>query len=154
MGGTSVPPYRKSPTESFELDNNPEAVNVSWSQLLDFLKEDRTDNIPYIQDVYMCGGFAETLHNNAEKYGIRAALVGIDFEDHKIGHALDAFVTTDRGLVYIDTTGAPRGAEKPYHFDRAVKMEVGDVLRPYLLFATEWYMLPGDFIVSEVEIYW
>jgi hypothetical protein len=52
----------------------------------------------------MCGSFAETLHNNAEQEGIRAAWVAIDFEDGET-HALNAFDTTDEGIVFVDCTG-------------------------------------------------
>ena len=45
------------------------------------------------------------LHNNAEAAGIRAALVGVFFEGQIIGHGLNAIKTTDRGLVYVDSTG-------------------------------------------------
>ncbi|MBI2287404.1 MAG: hypothetical protein HYU83_00115 [Chloroflexi bacterium] len=43
------------------------------------------------------------LHNNAEAVGIRAAVVGVFFEGETIGHGLNAFKTTDRGLVYVET---------------------------------------------------
>ena len=45
------------------------------------------------------------MHNNAERAGIKAAWVGIDFEGNSRGHAINAFETTDKGLVYIDCTG-------------------------------------------------
>ncbi len=45
----------------------------------------------------MCGTFAETLYNNAAAAGIRAAWVAVDIRGRTIGHALNAFSTTDRG---------------------------------------------------------
>ena len=54
----------------------------------------------------VCADFAEDVHNNAEVQGIKAAWVGIDFVGDDEGHALNAFMTTDKGLVYIDCTGA------------------------------------------------
>ena len=39
----------------------------------------------------------------------RAAFVAVLFSDNEAGHALNAFRTTDRGLVYVDCTG--RGFE-------------------------------------------
>lgn len=149
-----VPPYTTSLHGQFNLENNPDASNISWSQLKDFLREDRTDNNPYVKDVYMCGEFAEDLHNNAENSGIRVAFVGIQFEDESISHALNAFVTTDRGLVYIDTTGTELGAERPRHMDCIVTTNVGKRLYHKLLFATDWRISPSRSIVSRVEIYW
>ena len=91
--------------EPIELINNPDAINPTYAQLTAFLLEDTTDDNAYIEyglKAYVCADFAEGLHNNAEVAGIKAAWVGIDIEDNEEGHALNAFETTDKGLVYID----------------------------------------------------
>lgn len=82
--------------------NNMIAHNPTWDELMIFLEQDDTDSRLY--GPLLCGGFAELVHNNAEKAGISAAFVAIDFEEG-VGHALNAFNTIDRGLVYIDCTG-------------------------------------------------
>lgn len=46
------------------------------------------------------------MHNNAEAAGIRAGWVSLTFEGTNDGHALNAFETTDKGLVYIDCTNS------------------------------------------------
>jgi hypothetical protein len=73
--------------------------------LVEFLGRDTTDQAPYVEESYMCGAFSEALHNSAEAAGIRAAWVSLDLRGRDIGHALNAFVTTDRGLVFVDCTG-------------------------------------------------
>jgi hypothetical protein len=95
-----------------ELQNNPEAVVVSYRSLQDFLHQDTTDLLPYIErdnseglTPFVCSDFAELVHNNAEAAGIRAGYVSIDWIDGDIGHAINAFETTDQGLVFIDCTG-------------------------------------------------
>ena len=47
----------------------------------------------------VCADFAERLHNNAEKAGIRCGYV--------LGtmHSFNVFETTDKGLIYVDDTG-------------------------------------------------
>ena len=82
------------------LVDNADAVNPTYDQLLSFLKMDMTDKHPYTSGSYICADFAETLHNNAEKAGIRAAYVSVN-----INHALNAFETTDKGVIYIDDGG-------------------------------------------------
>jgi hypothetical protein len=99
------PPYLKASGQRIHLTNNPDARDVSFAELNSFLLEDDTDEKIYVPGVRMCGAFAETLHDNAERAGIRAAWVGVDFDDDSIGHALNGFQTTDRGFVYIDCTG-------------------------------------------------
>jgi hypothetical protein len=87
------------------LDNNSSASDPSYAQLLTFLKADRTESYPYEPSVYTCGDFAETLHNNAEKAGIRTGYVLCT------NHAMNVFQTTDMGLVYIDDTGFELSAD-------------------------------------------
>jgi hypothetical protein len=87
------------------LDNNPDATDPTWDQVVAFLKADKTDEAEYVTGDFMCGSFAQEVHNNAEKAGIRAAWVGIDLAGKSIGHAVNAFNTTDRGLVFTDSTG-------------------------------------------------
>jgi hypothetical protein len=101
------PPYRLySGGPSVKLVNNPAAADVTWAQLIAFIETDATDRNAYMPDIYMCGGFALDLHNNAEAAGIRAAWVAIDFYGEDVGHAATAFHTTDRGLVIIDDTSS------------------------------------------------
>jgi hypothetical protein len=103
-----------------QIINNRNAVNPTWQQLTSFIFTDRTDEKPYIEDVFMCGEFAEQVHNNAESAGIRAAYVRIKYEGDEIPHALNAFVTSDRGLVYIDCTGCEKST-----CDRVAYVEAG-----------------------------
>jgi hypothetical protein len=85
-----------------DLIDNPDATNPTWNQLMTFLSQDKTDAHVYIEDVYDCSQFSQDLHNNAEAAGIRAAEVQIKLKDEHIGHALNAFLTTNYGLVYVD----------------------------------------------------
>lgn len=105
--------------EPIELIDNPDATNPTYAELVAFIKADTTDTKGYVEESlaikglrfegYVCADFAEDVHNNAEAAGIRAAWVGIDFYEGVEGHALNAFETTDRGLVYIDCTGGTPG---------------------------------------------
>lgn len=85
-----------------KLCDNSSAHNPTWEELMDFLEKDETDTHFYFTN--LCGWFAESVHNNAEATGIRAALVIVNFEEG-IGHALNAFNVVDKGLVFIDCTG-------------------------------------------------
>ncbi len=96
-----------------ELIPNPNATNPTYAELVAFINEDTTDSKPYLKGettlARVCADFAEDVHNNAETKGIRAAWVSIDFIGGGDGHAINAFETTDRGLVYVDCTGASLG---------------------------------------------
>jgi len=122
--------YDKQPVYYINLINNPSATDPTWRQLLEFIASDDTDQQTYIKDVYMCGDFAETLHNNAEEQGIRAAWVGIHFADGTVGHALNAFNTVDRGIVFVDCTGGgfevlTPSVEDSQSYDRIAYVMIG-----------------------------
>jgi ssDNA-binding Zn-finger/Zn-ribbon topoisomerase 1 len=137
-----------------ELINNPDAKNPTWEELKSFLSQDNTEKHLYIESSFTCAEFAEILHNNAEKAGIRAAFVTVDFgpeylcgvppiEDFLAGcrgycgglHACNAFQTTDRGLIYIDDTGLEDGDGE----DCTVSLVAGTTYRPESIFSdSEW----------------
>ena len=109
------------------LKHNPNAADPTFDQLVAFIEKDGTDQHPYVDGQYVCADFAATVFNNAEAAGIRAGWVGITFEDTDVGHAVDAFQTTDRGLVYIDcTNGATTDPQnKAVSWDMVAYLEVG-----------------------------
>jgi len=130
------------------LTNNPEAQDVTWSELKQFLGDDDTDKEIYDLDTFVCGDFAEMLHNNAEEAGIRTAYVVMFFVDEEVGHTCNAFYTQDQGLVYIDCTGTEEG---DVNADRLVQIAVGEQYSPTPVFPQprlSW----GD--MGEVEEHW
>jgi len=128
--------YDKPPLYSgIDLIDGQSATDPTWQQLLQFIASDDTDEQTYIEGVYVCRDFAETLHNNAEQRGIRSAWVGIDFADATFGHALNAFNTIDQGVVFVDCTGggfevlAPSlGDNQIYevNYDRIAYVKIGE----------------------------
>lgn len=130
----------KGSGEPVELINNPKATNPTFSELVAFLEKDPTDQYSYIvgppKNAFVSSDFAETIHNNAEAAGIRAAWVDIDIEGETEGHALNAFETTDLGLIYIDCTGKGLWDDNSHYFngDRRALVEIGG---PYALGAMD-----------------
>jgi predicted RNase H-like nuclease (RuvC/YqgF family) len=147
-----MPSYSSGNVSTLKLINQATAKNPTWEELLDFLKEDKTDKKLYVTGVYECGNFARDLHNNAESHGIRAALVAVHFYNSP-SHALNAFKTTDRGLVYIDDTGFE---QKMYasNFDKVAEISKDEIYVVNFLFTKGYYMLQGDSKVKSIEIYW
>lgn len=170
--------------EFIVLINNKDAKNPTYSQLLDFLKLDKTDQYPYqfsmillnpyfgsaedhvdldlVKEIIdgteqmspprICADFAEVLHNNAEKAGIRCAYVSIELGED--GHALNAFNTTDNGLVYIDVTGV--WGMGPSNCDKVVSVKVGNSYIPRSLFPESGWSSTWDNMgeVTNIFITW
>ena len=100
------PPYARTPwgNDQINLINQEYAADPTWEQLAAFLITDKTDQKSYDPLSFPCGAFAEELHNNAETQGIRSAWVVVEFEGDSQRHSLNAFLTTDKGLVWVDIT--------------------------------------------------
>ena len=133
------------------IENNPNAINPSWNELLNFLKNDKTDTCAYIEDKFVCANFALMLHNNAEIAGWRCAYVCV-YLSGEVYHALNAFKTTDYGLVYIDCTNGDQG---PSNMDHIVQLKNGMDYLPKNIFPEEkWGNSKSMGIISNIEIYW
>ncbi len=92
-----------------------ELRNPTHSELRDFLAGDNTNQNQYIVGEYVCYDYVAEIVNNAEAAGIRAAYVRIRSADW--AHALAAFETVDRGIIYIEPQS-----------DKEVELETG---KPY-----------------------
>jgi hypothetical protein len=135
LGGYKQPPYYITSNEKVHLVPNKYARDPTWDELTIFLKNDETDIEDYNLLTFPCGAFAQELYNNAEAQGIRAAWVIIRFSDTLELHALNAFQTTDKGLVYVDCTGKEEGVVclrgvscMPTDWDKIAYVEVGKEL--------------------------
>ena len=76
-------------------------TDPSYNDMLRFLEDDDTDEAEYITGEYECIEFTTDLCNRAEEKGIRCAYVSVRFPDGR-GHAIVAFNTIDKGLIYIE----------------------------------------------------
>jgi hypothetical protein len=118
------------------LVNNVASRDVSYAELLEFIKMDQTDKHEYNNTSWMCGEYTETLHNNAENHAIRSAWVYISLQDDKNKsksnyHSCNAFNTTDNGVVFIEQTNSP----DTFGRDSIVQsMSIGD---EYIVFLIE-----------------
>jgi hypothetical protein len=162
--------FNKQPNDVFSnmgkpvsLVNNESAVDPTWKELKAFLILDTTDKKPYIKNFFECASFAEEVHNNAEARGIRSAYVALIFSEEFTGHAVNAFHTTDKGMVYIDCSV---GADSVSYIEEQqeygivpIQMAISfdyDFYKQYRRINEEIYDLlletPG--IVDLVFIYW
>ena len=142
------------PFQGADIVNYGTASNPTWNQLRNFLLKDKTDEKAYVSGVYMCGDFASDVHNNAERAGIRAAYVAVDLPGGY--HALNAFKTTDRGLVFIDCTGLLASEPGPSNCDKTVDVRLEKRYVPKSLFPESGWSVTWENMgtVRDVEIYW
>lgn len=150
QSGGQVPFYR------VYLRNVRTATDPTFDELENFLMKDKTDQNDYITGVYMCGDFANNVHNNAEQAGIRTGWVAIllEAEDGSTSyHACNVFKTTDKGLIFIDCTGSQAGERSPSKDDKIVSVKLDSRYKPRFLFATRW-RVESMGIIRDIEVYW
>jgi hypothetical protein len=79
---------------------------VGYNEVLEFLNNDATNENKYSLNDFDCTTFSTMLKSNANKIGIKCAVVSFDMYNTKTlersGHAINCFETTDRGTVYFD----------------------------------------------------
>ena len=88
-------------------------IAVGYDEVVRFLQEDKTNSSEYSSD-FDCVSYSRMVRENADRRGIRCAVVVFDLSGTKnISHAINAFETTDRGIVYFDpqTDGERFGIE-------------------------------------------
>ena len=116
------------------LKNNITSVDPTYNELVDFLKTDQTDQIPFVDSKFVCGDYARVLHDNAERSGWRCGYVIIAYDSHE-EHACNVFNTPDKGIVYIDDAGVE---EPTNNWDAEVSLTVGEDYQPVPLFTPEY----------------
>jgi hypothetical protein len=116
----------------------------SYQAMKDFLKQDETSEQEYLESEYACVDFAADVKANAAKEGLRCAYVAIEYLG-RIGHAIVAFDTTDRGLVYIEP-----------QFDWEVEPEIGQRYYQCVIPPPGHYMVEPDYddTIARIIVIW
>jgi len=144
-----------SDTGRVTILNNPDAKDVSYNELLKFLMEDQTDKLEYVEGVFSCPDFAEILQHNAEKKGINCGWVYVNVME-VTDHSLNAFMTTDKGLIFVDVSGVVAGITHPYNMDKTVILNKGSGYCAVSLFPesgwTSKWNCTGTIV--DYQIYW
>jgi hypothetical protein len=123
--------YGEPTNQKIKLINNNNAKDPTYAKLVAFIKADPTDKKLYSSQ-YMCDMFAQDVHNNAEKAGIKAAWVALVLVNPDDEQFCTAFHTTDKGLVYIDCTGEDHKITTSC--DTIVNVKVGVKYHPLSLY--------------------
>ena len=116
----------------------------SYQEMSNFLKQDETSEQEYLENEYSCVDFAADVKENAAKEGLRCAYVVIEYLG-LTGHAIVAFDTTDRGLVYIEPQS-----------DWEVEPEIGQRYYQCVIPPPGHYMTepPNDDTIARVIVIW
>jgi hypothetical protein len=116
-----------------------ELHNPTYKELREFLAVDETNLCMFVSGEFVCSDFAAQLNNNAEANGIRTAYVRIRSENW--GHALVAFETVDRGLIFIEPQS-----------DKELELVIGEPFPWYLVGAIS--PLSSRDPLVEIQIIW
>jgi len=95
--------YQQAAVASYSVGSASQEVllkNPTFEELRAFILNDPTSRNGFILNQYECRHFATEVGNNAEAEGLRCAFGLLCYDRGQ--HAVVAFDTTDRGLVYIE----------------------------------------------------
>ncbi len=133
------------------IHNTPTACNITYDDMVRFILEDSSDQVPYGDDSYICIDYAVAVHDNAERQNITAGLVTCDVNGSM--HALNVFNTTDMGLVYVDCTGA-RAGEPVHNYDKIAHIDGRYRVEPMADISPYYYINDKNDTVSNIHVYW
>ena len=116
----------------------------SYQEMKAFLTQDETSEQEYLRNEYICVDFAANVKANAAEEGIRCAYVVIEYLGIT-GHAIVAFDTTDRGLVYVEP-----------QFDWDVEPEIGRRYYECVVPPPGQYMVEPDYddTLARIIVIW
>jgi len=141
------------------LENNPNANDPTFDYLVYFIRKDKTDLLKQ-NNSFRDSDKAEILHNNAEAYGIKSALVIVKyfgFEEWE-WNAYNAFYTTDKGLVFIDCTTYSPPDEFKGNLDMLIIVEEYKPIQWSNLYEDsrneKWSISSRSGTVKKIEIFW
>ena len=120
---------------------------VTYTAVVQFLKEDQTDKNEYSLENFNCISFANMVRNNANSKGIKCAVVSfvLNNPQESMGHAINAFETTDKGIVYFD----------PQTDGQRYNIEIGGSYTLWSsIYKTSKYQLPTTYKITKVDIIW
>lgn len=126
----------------------------SLEQIYNFLRRDRTDELPYEPGRFVCADFAERLHNQAEAAGLRCAYVTLEFASGEM-HASNAFRLRNGTMVFVDCTNSRSNGETrgPASHDTLVQVEVGRPHTPKPINDIPWTFAPMG-VVRDFAVQW
>jgi len=134
-----------SELEYLESGSRYELHDPSYSEVINFLNNDKTNEKPYDDETFNCANYAQEVNNNAEEHDIRCAYVLVVISDPDVNHACVAFNTTDKGMVYYE----PQSDEK-------VNLETGkDYWADCMIVSSGYYYEHDpDWIIEDFTLYW
>ena len=80
---------------------------ASYAEVVQFLKDDKTNLMQYNSKTFDCKDFASTLKENANQKGILCASAALDYVNYDssspaVGHTINAFDTSDRNIIFVE----------------------------------------------------
>jgi uncharacterized protein YoxC len=84
-----------------ELKSQKGLINPTYFELAQFVAEDTTNTLQYVNNTFNCVDFSNTFISNFAKKGYYSCLTEIVFSNDT-AHALVAVNTTDKGLLYVE----------------------------------------------------
>jgi len=97
-------PYKNSSGQYQTVTMYRNATDVTYENLTVFLNANDIEYLVYADPGYKPVEYAALLHDRAEASGINCTVLGSGIVNGCPSNAIVSFLTTDRGMVYVDPT--------------------------------------------------
>lgn len=134
------------------IEDNSQAVNPTYQEVIDFLMWDRTDKLRWVEGDWMCLDFTTHVHNLAELNGIRCGFVRLNSIDVLDGHVCIAWDTVDEGLIYTDSTGVLNPDFHRKSYDAILEPKIMHELTGYYIDNRDSFSY--NYIVDRIDTIW
>lgn len=141
----------------FTLFHRNDRIKVSKEEVLEFIKEDPTDTIPYVIHYRECGFYAREIYNKASERGYKVGFMSCCYSSNDV-HTFNVFDTSDAGYLFIDCTNG-LGWEKETTWKEGdssdKEVDSPDIGRPLRFIPISGHAHFGvSAPVNVIEIYW
>lgn len=129
------------PPVKFEFRENKNEKVMQLSEILFFVRYTWKNEHDYVLDHYDCKHFAYQLYLDAQKANLSVRFVTMTIKGSPVGHALNAFKTSDHGILFLDFTPKNTGEGRSIAQKNVVYVSSGE---PYV-------RMPGDYLPAQFE---
>lgn len=140
--------YVRAGTKATKIPKTPATMlrNPTFDEMMAFLNKSTVNWNTYVSSQrgrYVCVDFACDLQDEAAGLGIRSAIVIVIFPKGSDSHALVAFETTDKGLIYWEP-----------QVDHRMEVEIGRKYWSWIYWPDYDYQIDYDDTVVSIRHFW
>ena len=131
--------------------------NPTYQEVIAFLNNDKTDLLPYVVGEFTCRDFAMNIYNNAKDIGLKCGRCSVMFKNESRGHGCNVWYTTDKGLIFTDSTGKRQDMQyemRASGFDKLVRLRHDGLYEITYIGEDSWTCPWTNLVIDTIHVHW